>query len=170
MYIRRETESDFFAIYNLIKEAFKTADVSTGDEQEFALQLRETGAYIPELALVAEDDGARIGHIMLTKTYVMNDGEPVFEGLLLAPISVARIHRNKGVGTALINESFKRAAALGYKAVFLCGDPNYYHRFGFKSAILFGITHALPCDDANVMAYELEEGALNNVSGALNLV
>ena len=65
MTIRQATPKDFDAIYSLVKTAFQTAKVSDGGEQDFVLKLRK-GSYIPELELVAEEDGVLIGHIMLT--------------------------------------------------------------------------------------------------------
>ena len=63
MTIRQAKPEDFDAIYSLVKTAFQTAKVSDGDEQDFVLKLRK-GHYIPELELVAEEDGVLIGHIM----------------------------------------------------------------------------------------------------------
>ena len=63
--VRQEREAEFPAIYELIRTAFATAEVSDGDEQDFANRLRIHGNYIPELALVAECQGKLIGHIML---------------------------------------------------------------------------------------------------------
>jgi len=165
--IRRETPEEFSQIYDLVKVAFQTAKVSDGKEQDFVNQLRSNGNYIPELALVAEENGKLIGHIMLTKTYIV-DRENKFETLLLAPISVALEYRNRGVGSNLIKESFKLAKEMGYTSVFLVGDPAYYHRFGFKSAVNFGIKHTHNIPDENVMACELVPGALDGISGTID--
>ena len=73
MIIRQEKPSDFPAIYDLVKVAFQTGKVSNGLEQDYVNQLRASGNYIPQLALVAEEDGKLVGHIMLTKTYVSLD-------------------------------------------------------------------------------------------------
>ena len=164
MIIRRETPEEFSQIYELVKVAFKTAKVSNGKEQDFVNQLRSSGSYIPELALVAEENGKMIGHIMLTKTYIVNSGNK-FETLLLAPISVALEYRNRGVGSNLIKESFKLAKGMGYTSVILVGDPAYYHRFGFKAAVNFGIKHAHNIPDENVMACELVQDALCGIGG-----
>lgn len=67
MIIRRETSEEFPRIYALVKTAFQTAKVADGNEQDFVSQLRAGGGYIPELALVAEENGSLIGHIMLTR-------------------------------------------------------------------------------------------------------
>lgn len=166
MIIKRETEEEFAQIFNFVERAFQTAKVSNGLEQEFVNQLRSSSNYIPELALVAEENDKIIGHIMLTKTYIIIGGSK-FEVLLLAPLSVALEHRNTGVGTKLIHESFALAKAMGYTAVFLIGDPAYYHRFGFKSSVEFGVIQLHNIPDEYVMAYELVPNALHGVSGII---
>ena len=167
MVIRRETPSEFTQIYELVKVAFQTAKVSDGKEQDFVNQLRSSGNYIPELALVAEENDKLIGHIMLTKTYIVNESHK-FEVLLLAPISVALEYRNRGIGSSLIKNGFKLAKEMGYTSVFLVGDPAYYHRFGFKTSVAFGIknTHNIP--DEYVMACELVPHALHGVRGTID--
>jgi len=164
MIVRREKPEEFPQIYDLVKVAFQTAKVSNGKEQDFVNQLRSSNNYISELALVAEENGGLIGHIMLTKTYIVNNSNK-FETLLLAPISVVLEHRNKGVGSNLIRESFKLAKEMGYTSVLLVGDPAYYHRFGFKAAVNFGIKHVQNIPDENVMACELVPDALHGISG-----
>ena len=167
MLIRRETPEEFSKIYDLVKVAFQTAKVTNGKEQDFVNQLRDSGNYIPELALVVEQGGELIAHIMLTKTYITNDKNK-FETLLLAPISVALEYRNKGVGSKLITQSFKLAKKMGYTSVVLVGDPAYYHRFGFKAAVNFGIRHAQNIPSENAMVCELVPKALQGISGAID--
>lgn len=168
--IRTEAESDYPVIYDLIRTAFETANVKDGTEQDFAGNLRKGPDYLQELALVAESDGKIVGHIMLTKTYVdMENGR--FEGLLLAPVSVLLEYRNQGVGAKLITDSMKRAEKMGFKAVFLVGDRNYYSRFGFVPARRYGIYCPQPLPDDlldNIMACELAPGALTHISGTLH--
>jgi putative acetyltransferase len=55
--IRQEGKSDYTTIYNLIKTAFETAKVKDGDGQDSVNELRNSNKYIPELALVAEENG-----------------------------------------------------------------------------------------------------------------
>lgn len=164
MVIRREIPDEFLKIYELVKIAFQTAKVSNGKEQDFVDQLRSGCSYIPELALVAEEDGKLVGHIMFTRAHIVN-GDTKYETLLVAPLSVVLDSRNKGIGSGLIKEGFKLAREMGYKSVVLVGDPAYYHRFGFRTAAGFGIkpTHEIP--DENVMACELVPHALKEVSG-----
>lgn len=165
--IRQETEQDYSEIYTLIQTAFSTAKVKDGDEQDYAVKLRNNINYIPQLALVVEADSKLIAHIMLTKIAISTpDG--VFEALLLAPISVLLEYRDMGIGSMLIEDSFVKAKSLGYKAIFLCGDPAYYNRFGFKSTIAFGISNVNDIPQQYVLACELEPNALDKVKGTID--
>jgi predicted N-acetyltransferase YhbS len=167
--IRQEKPSDFQEIYDLVKAAFQTAQVSNGDEQDYVNKLRANGSYIPELALVAEEDAKLVGHIMLTKTNVMTESSK-FEALLLAPLSVALEYRKRGIGSNLVNEGFRLAKHLGYTAVFVVGNPAFYGRFGFKSSVLLGVKHFPPIPDPNVMVHELCIGALAGVAGTVTFI
>jgi predicted N-acetyltransferase YhbS len=166
MVIRQKKETEFPVIYDLVKVAFQTAKVSNGDEQNFVDRLRASSNYIPELALVAADQGELIGHIMLTKTFV-NTENGQYPVLLLGPVSVVLERRNQGVGTRLIEEACRLARAQGHQAVILVGDPAYYHRFGFRSAVDFGIANTNGIPDEKVMACELTPEALRNVKGTI---
>ena len=123
--IKCEEKTEFEMIYHFIKEAFETAAVSDGTEQDFVNMLRVSENYIPELALVATDNKQLIGHIMLTKF--------AFKGmLLLAPLTVKLDYRHQGVGTKLVQKAFELAKEMNYTSVVVLGDPDYYGRFGFK--------------------------------------
>jgi putative acetyltransferase len=166
--IRQETPCDFAPIYDLVKTAFETARYAEGDEQDFVERQRHPDTYVPELALVAEDDGAIIAHIMLTRTFVsMPEGR--FPILLLAALAVAVERRSQGIGTRLVEAAILRARTLGYNAIILVGDPAYYARFGFRSSTAFAITSANPIEDEYVQIRELVPGALKNVSGSVAL-
>lgn len=166
--IRQETEQDGPAIYDLVKVAFETAKVSDGDEQDFAVRLRNSKLNIPELNLVAEDGDKLIGHIMFSKTYITRPDGSRFDVLLVAPLSVELDYRGKGIAAALMREGFKRGIEMGYKATFLCGDPAYYHRLGYKSIRDFGITHKCIPEDY-VMGYELVPDSLKGITGEVRV-
>lgn len=166
MNIRPENKTDYQAIYDLVLTAFKTAKVSSGDEQNFVGRLRESEAYIPELALVAEEEGRLIGHIMLTRTNIATERGSFFL-LLLAPLSVVLDRRGQGVGGGLIETACARARALGHRAVILVGDPAYYRRFGFSPAAAFGIENTNGIPHPFVMARELTPDALSGMKGSI---
>lgn len=162
--VRQTTEADYTTVYDLIKTAFLSAEHSDGDEQDYAVNLRNGENYIPELDLVAESDGQPVGHIMFTKTYVTKPDGSRYDTLLVAPLSVLLEYRSKGFGSALMKEGFRIAVAMGYKSAFLIGEPDYYQRFGFKLSYLSGINHeSFPAE--YVMAKELVPHALDGITG-----
>jgi putative acetyltransferase len=166
--IRPEDPREFDAIYAFVETAFRTARRSDGDEQDFVDRLRGGGGYIPELALVAEDEGRLIAHLMLTRLSIAakSGRRPA---LLLAPVSVALERRGEGVGTRLVYEALRRASEQGRKAVFVVGDPRYYGRFGFVPSVRFGIVNTSGIGEAYVMALPLAPGALRDAAGTLSL-
>lgn len=162
--IREERIEEYNIIYNLIKEAFKTAKVKDGTEQDYANALRNSEAYIDRLALVAEYNNEIIGQIMFTRFNIKME-DSIEEILLLAPLSVLEKYRDIKVGTRLIEEGFKRARELKYKGVILVGDPNYYGRFGFKKSIDYNIKNISGFPDENILIVELIEDSLKNING-----
>lgn len=165
--IRQETEKDFSEIYNLIKEAFKTADVKDGDEQDYAVDLRNSKKYIPQLALVAQTNDKLIGHIMLTETSIQQADNKIITVLLLSPVSVLLQYRNMGVGKALIKESCRRAKEMGYKTVFLVGNPEYYKKSGFVESSIYNIKPKDNIPAKYVQVLELYPGSLKNIEGII---
>jgi len=167
--IRPETPNDYDEIYNLIRTAFKTANVMDGDEQDYAVGLRESKKYIPELALVAESQGKLIGHIMFTRFVVQQPDNTTFNALLVAPLSVLLEHRDKGIGSSLMNKGLMLATEMGYKAAFLAGDPDYYSRFGFVPSSDYGILNINGIPNQFIMVKELVPGSLDGISGEIDL-
>lgn len=179
MFIRQEQPEDHNAIYQMIKTAFETAKVKDGDEQDFANRLRAGNKYIHELALVAEENGSIVGHIMLTRTAVLHEqqrdqqeqGEQNFAAVLLAPLAVDLKYRNKGVGGQLVTTALNLARNMGYTAVFIAGDPAYYGRFGFVSTRGYNIRCTLDVPEAFIdciMVCELVPNALHGISGLVD--
>lgn len=164
--IRTENEKDFSQIYDFVRIAFETAKVSDGTEQDFVNQLRASGNYIPELALVAEVENEIVGHIMLTK-YPVQGETKIYETLLLAPLAIALNYRNQGVGSKLVEKSFEIAREMGYSSAIVLGDPAYYHRFGFKTSADFLITCVNDIPAQYVQACELVAGSLAHISGTI---
>jgi putative acetyltransferase len=162
MNIRRETEKDFSSVRKVNESAFETTE-----EADLVDSLRKNPNYIPELSLVAEDNGEVIGHILFTPLTI-TDSEVDHKLLALAPMAVLPKYQKKGIGSALIKAGFEKAQELGYKAVIVLGHPDYYPRFGFIPAEQFGIHPPLEEWKEAFFAKELEKGSLKDVSGTVS--
>ena len=163
-----EKENEFSEIYDLVKIAFQTSENADGDEQDYVNNLRKSNNYIPELALTIKEGIKIIGHIMLTKTIITRGNEKL-DALLLSPVCTQLEYRNKGIASMLIRHSFSLAKDLGFKAVFLVGEPEYYERFGFKSITNFGIKATGDIPAQYTMGLELEDGFLETKGGTISI-
>lgn len=154
MFIRTEKPADYRNVYFVVKSAFDSAEQKDGNEQDLVNDLRKSTAFVPELSLVAEENGKIVGHIMFTKLKI---GEAVI--LALAPLSVLPQYQRQGVGTALVNEGHKIAKDLGYSYSVVLGSEKYYPRFGYEPAENFGILPPFDVPKENFMALKLSGNA-----------
>ncbi len=154
MTIRQETRADHDRVYEVVKAAFATAEHSDGDEQDLVVRLRNSGAFVPELSLVAVVDGGIAGHILFTKADV--DGHTV---LALAPLSVLPAYQRQGIGLALIAEGHRIAKELGFPYSVVLGHAGYYPKAGYRPASRLGIKPPFEVADENFMALQLDPAA-----------
>lgn len=154
MTIRAEQQADYDSVYQVVKNAFKTAEQSDGNEQDLVNALRKSSAFIPELSLVSEINGKIVGHIMFTKLQI---GEHT--ALALAPLSVLPKYQRQGIGTSLILAGHKIAQNLGYSYSIVLGSEKYYPKIGYLPAETFGIQPCFEVPSKNFMAYRLCKNA-----------
>jgi putative acetyltransferase len=134
--IRAERPGDEDAI-----RAVETAAFGRESEARIVDEVRPSHHFIPELSLVAEEDGRVVGHVMVSWAHVEPGGERI---LLLGPIGVVPDRQGGGIGGALVEAALSGGRALGQPCVVLLGDPKYYGRFGFVRADELGV---LPSPD-----------------------
>ncbi|MDQ0060071.1 GNAT family N-acetyltransferase [Paenibacillus harenae] len=161
--IRTENENDHAQVHQVNFTAFGNRD----DEAELVGRIRTSPNFVPELSIVAEENGVIIGHVLLSKAEV-TQGEQRHDVLALAPIAVSPNYQKQGVGKQLIFEGLQRGKELGYSIVLLIGHPSYYPRFGFKPARPYGLElKQFEVPDDVFMVCELQEGALKSIKGEL---
>lgn len=165
--IRQETEEDFRQVQEVVRLAFQGVEESDHTEHLLVERLRRSDAYIPQLSLVAETDGRIAGHVLLSEVKVVS-GSDVHTVLSVAPLSVLPAYQRKGIGGMLLREAHKRALELGYGAVLLLGHEDYYPRFGYGRASMFGIRFPFDAPDACCMAMELKAGGLDGIHGMVH--
>lgn len=163
--LRPEQPADYHAVELLTREAFWGDLRPTCDEHYLVHLLRESPAFVPELDVVAEAEGRLVGNVMYSKATVTDDAGTRHEVLTFGPLSVLPEYWHCGVGSALMKHTILKARDLGYPAILLHGHPDYYPRFGFQNAAVFGITNAAGENYDALMAMELYPGALSGVSG-----
>ncbi len=133
MIVRPEAEDDYAAVDRIVTEAF-----GRPNEAQLVRLIRASRAYVPHLALVAEDEGEVVGHAMFSHV-TLGQEEEGLRVLSLAPVSVTPGRQGEGIGGALIEAGLQRAGQDGEPLVVLMGHPAYYPRFGFKPARGYGI-------------------------------
>lgn len=83
------------------------------------------------LSLVAEADGAIIGHIAFSPVEI--DQNKGVQGYILAPLGVKTGFQKRGFGSKLVEHGIRQLSAMGVNVLFVYGDPKYYGRFGFSA-------------------------------------
>lgn len=163
--IRLEKEEDYEQTEELTREAFWNVYNPGCNEHYILHELRKKETYLSELHYVAEYKGKVIGSIVYCKAKVVDDHSGVHEVIGFGPISVLPEYQRDGIGSMLINHTINKSREMGYVATLICGNPDYYHRFGFRSASEYDITMADGSSFDAFMALELKEGALKGISG-----
>jgi predicted N-acetyltransferase YhbS len=169
MIIRQEQPADYDEVYELVKISFATS--TNEGEWDYLNEVRKKSTFIPELSLVAENDvGKLIGQIVLYKTNI-TASDKIYTELLLSPISVHPDFFRRGIARAMMSEAFRIAKTMGFTSIFLCGDPAFYHKFGFKASYQYGIFHISDTTKKAewCMALELTPGALTGKAGTINI-
>lgn len=163
--LRKENTSDYRIVEEVTREAFWNHYIPGCSEHYIAHILREADGFIENLSLVAEADNQIVGSIMYSKAKILCDNEKMVPVVTFGPLSVLPDYQGNGVGGQLVSQTLKMAKDMGFNAVLITGDPEYYSKFGFVGAERYGI--AMPDDEYYdaLLAYELETGALSDCDG-----
>jgi putative acetyltransferase len=127
MLIRDERPGDEEAIRHLVEAAFRDHPHSDQSEHHLIDALRSASALT--LSLVAEEDGAPIGHIAFSPVTI---GGTFHNWYGLAPVAVTPARQHHGIGQFLVDTGLTRLKSTGAAGCVVLGDPAYYTRFGFK--------------------------------------
>ncbi len=135
--------------------------------RSLAEEIRSKRFYLPELELIMVDEAdAVIGYVNFARFHL--DGKYEDELLLLSPVAVKTELQRQHISKELIEYGFEKAAALGYKAVIVEGNPMNYRSRGFATAADYGITAhesvGLPAPEC-LMVKELVPGGLDGIHG-----
>ena len=148
MIVRYETAADIAAIHDVNERAF-------GQPVEADLVDALCEQATPFRSIVAEDDGAIVGHICFTPVTI--DGSSLAVAGL-APMAVAPERQNQGIGSQLVRFGLDECRRAGFAAVVVLGHPEYYPRFGFRPAFTVGLRSEYDVPDPVFMVLELTPG------------
>lgn len=166
--IRLERESDHRTVENLTREAFWNV-YRPGCTEHYVLHCyRNNPDFIPELDFVMETDGVLMGHVMFSKAEIVADDGRHIPILTFGPISIAPEYKRKGYGVTLLRFALEKAREMGFGAVFMEGNIDFYKHAGFTLASELHIHyHGEPCesDVPYFLGQELKEGYLEGIEG-----
>ncbi|OBR65888.1 hypothetical protein A7K91_18105 [Paenibacillus oryzae] len=99
--IRTEGREDYEQVHEVNIEAFEQRE----DEALLVRRIRDSRTFVPELSIVAEQNGKIVGHLLISKAAVyegrqLHDGGPmaIHEVVVLAPIAVRPDYQGQGAG------------------------------------------------------------------------
>ena len=114
---------------------------------------------------MAEHNNKIVGNVVCLKSFIMADDGNQYEVLSLGPISVLPEYQQQGIGGRMIALTKKLASEMGFRAILLCGDPDYYLRQGFIPAETLGIRTEDNMYATALHVCELYDNALANAKG-----
>lgn len=163
--LRNELPEDYDASEELTRDAFWNHYAPGCDEHYLLHIMRNDASFVKELSFVAEVNKKLVGHIAYAMSKIVGDDGNVTDVLTFGPISVLPEYQGRGIGSALVEHTKGMAQAMGYKAILIYGDPDYYCRFGFVPAQTYGICTSDNMYAAALQALELVPDALKGISG-----
>jgi putative acetyltransferase len=83
------------------------------------------------ISLVAESEGAVVGHVAFSPVTIDNNER--LQGYILAPLGVKPDYQRRRLGSKLIESGIKQLLVMGVNILFVYGEPKYYGRFGFSA-------------------------------------
>lgn len=127
--IRTEQPGDEPSVRSVVEEAFGGPHVPG-----LVDALRTSRGWLPELSFVAVDGDDVVGHVLFTTCW-LDTPDRLVDVLTLSPLAVRPDHQGKGIASRLIRHGLAAVEQRGLEPlVFLEGDPNFYHRYGFVPA------------------------------------
>ena len=143
--IRLEEKADYYKTEYLVRESFWNV-YRPGCSEHYVLKcLRDDADFVPQLDFVMEKDGQIIGQIVFVKAAITKDGGGVLPVLTFGPICIEKSYQKKGYGKILLDYALDKATEMGFGAVFIEGNINFYRHCGLTYAREYGISyHGLP--------------------------
>lgn len=131
MHIRVATGLDRDDVHRVNWDAFPESEREL--VSSLAVNLLSEKTTPATLSLVAEVDGAVVGHIAFSPVTIEHDDS--WLGYILAPLAVQPKHQKRHIGSTLIESGIRQLSEMDIdiSLIMVYGDPSYYGRFGFSA-------------------------------------
>lgn len=166
--LRLEEEKDYKRVEEVTREAFWNVYSPGCTEHLIIHNLRERKQFIKALDFVATLDDEIVGNIVYAETKITDSNAHEHKVLTFGPVSILPEYQGKGIGSKLITHTIEVAKEMGYKAILIYGDPEYYQRFGFRVSKEYKITNGNKKYPAALQVLELYPDALKGIEGIYN--
>jgi len=160
-----ESSTDYDVIDCILLDAF-----NSDEEVRLVHTLRPSSHFDPDLSLVAIASDLCVGHMLLTPAMVAGEKTRPVKMAGLGSVAVRSDFQRQGIGTSMIKFGLDLCRTKSYSAVAVLGHPEYYPRFGFLPASLWGLKMNFSTHAEVQMVLELESGALNGVQGTIHFL
>jgi predicted N-acetyltransferase YhbS len=156
--IRNERAPDIAA-----REALLDLSFGPGRAAKTSERLREGRLPAEGLSFTATDHGRLVGTLRL---WHVSSG-PERPALLLGPLAVDPDCRDRGIGSALMEQAISDAREIGHQEIILVGDEPYYSRFGFSAARTAGLSLPGPFEPHRLLGLALAQDAVGGPAGVM---
>jgi predicted N-acetyltransferase YhbS len=163
--LRLEQENDYRIVEEVTRDAFWNVHIPGCDDHLLIHNLRKKDKFIEALDFVAIYDNKIIGNIVYVDAKIQGNDGNEYKICAFGPVSVLPEYQGKGVGSKIIKHTAKLAKEMGYKAILIYGEPNYYKRFGFIESKEYKITNKDKKYPAALLVWELFPNSLNGIEG-----
>ncbi len=156
-HIRSENSQDYEGVYQLYCQIFRR-----NSEAELVNHLRKNNEIFCALVAIIED--TIIGHILFSPVRIASSPDGL-KSLGLAPLGVLPLYQKQGIGSALVSQGLKDCEQQQQDLIVVLGYPDFYQRFGFKTALQsnLGLPYSVP--EEAFMVKELTTGILTRCQG-----
>ena len=149
--LSKQTAADNAEIETLMGKAFGPA------RHKRSVWLLRSGPPIADLSLVLRESGAMLASLRFWEVQLEKQAV-----LLLGPLAVQPDLRGQGYGQHIVKEGLARAKAVGkWPLVLVSGEPEYYPKFGFVSAVPYQLEWPGFVEPERLQLLELHRGALS---------
>jgi predicted N-acetyltransferase YhbS len=126
-----------------------------------AYRMRDGVGVIPELSFAAIDQSNLLGTIQCWPVALQEECGVLHAITLVGPVAVDPAVQRGGIGKAMMTNCLNACDALGFDALMMIGDPEYYGRFfGFSAEATSEWAIPGPVERRRLLARTSREGGL----------